>query len=68
MEIIHIRIVGIVAILSLIFGIRVYIANKTSVLNKAFSVFAFVIAIWLILDFLKTELLRPLTWSVFLRW
>lgn len=51
MESVHIALVFSVSILSLVFAVRVLLADKKNIVNKAFSVFAFSIATWIVCDF-----------------
>lgn len=51
METAHITLVGIVALLSFIFGIRVYLSDRKNNVNRAFALFAVSTASWMICDF-----------------
>jgi len=51
LEIIYISLTGIISLLSLVFGIRVFLANKKSIVNRAFAIFTIATAVWMVLDF-----------------
>ena len=55
LEIVFISLTGIIAILSLLFGIRVYLADRYNIVNKSFGLFTGVTAIWIVLDFLAYQ-------------
>ena len=51
MEIIHISLIGIISILTLLFGVRVLFADRKSIINRSFAIFSAITAVWLIIDF-----------------
>lgn len=51
MGLVYISLTGIIAIIILILGIRVWSANKKEIINRAFFYFTILTALWLVLDF-----------------
>ncbi len=55
MELVYISLTGIISLLTLIFGIRVLLADRKSVINRAFAIFSVLTVMWLIIDFSTYE-------------
>lgn len=51
MELIYVSLTGIISVLTLIFGIRVFLADKKARPNQSFAIFTIVIALWIWFDF-----------------
>lgn len=51
MEAIYISLTGIISLMTLLFGIRVFQADRKSAINRSFALFTLITSIWLLLDF-----------------
>jgi len=51
LDLVFISLTGIVTLLTIIFGIRVLLADKNSKINRSFAIFALFISLWVLVDF-----------------
>ena len=51
MDTVHISLVGIIGLLCLLFGAKVYAADRGNKVNKSFALFAVVAFFWMMFDF-----------------
>ncbi|MFA6493082.1 MAG: ATP-binding protein [Patescibacteria group bacterium] len=56
MGIVHISLVGIIALVDLIFGAKVFLEDRYNRVNQSFALFVAVSAVWIVFDFLAYQI------------